>query len=164
MEKIKLGQITGAVGLKGEFKVFDYGDDPLRFKKYTRIYIDDKMYGLKSARVQKNLVVLLVDGISDRNEAEKLRGKDIYIDENQLPKLPEGTYYIRDLIGFDIVSEDGEHIGFLEDIYKNTAQPLYVIKTDDGKEGYIPGVDEFILNTDVKEKKITVKIIEGLFD
>lgn len=163
MEKIKVGQITGAVGLKGEIKVYDYGEDPLRYRKYTRIYIDDRMYGIRNARVQKNLVVLLLDGVSDRDAAEKLRGKDIFIDESQLPALPEGTYYIRDLIGFDVVSEEGEKIGTLKDIYKNTAQPLYVIDMG-GKEGYIPGVDEYILDTDTKNRRITVKVLEGLFD
>ncbi|MCI5885631.1 MAG: ribosome maturation factor RimM [Clostridiales bacterium] len=163
MDRIKVGQITGALGLKGEIKVYDYGDEPERYKRYTRIYIDDRMYGLKNARIQKNLVVLLLNEVQDRNAAEKLRGKDVYIDESQLPSLPEGTYYIRDLIGFDVVSEDGVRIGSLKNIVKNTAQPLYVIDMD-GKEGYIPGVDEYILGTDVNEKKITVRIIEGLFD
>lgn len=164
MEKIRIGQITGAVGLKGEIKVYDFGEDPARYKKFSRIYIDGRSYSLLNARIQKNLVVLHLDGISDRNDAEKLRGKDIYIDESQLPRLPEGTYYIRDLIGFDVVSEEEEHIGTLKNILKNTAQPLYVVETDDEKQVYIPGVDEYILKTDLKEKKITVRLIEGLLE
>lgn len=164
MEKIRIGQITGAVGLKGEIKVYDFGEDSARYKKFSRIYIDGRSYSLLNARIQKNLVVLHLDGISDRNDAEKLRGKDIYIDESQLPRLPEGTYYIRDLIGFDVVSEEEEHIGTLKNILKNTAQPLYVVETDDEKQVYIPGVDEYILKTDLKEKKITVRLIEGLLE
>ena len=123
MKKIKIGQITGAVGLKGEFKVYDYGEDVSRYRNFEAVYID----------------------------------------EAQLPKLPEGVYYIKDLIGFDVVSDEGVHIGTLEDILKNTAQPLYKVKTEKGSV-YIPGVDEYILNTDIAGRTITVKLIEGLLD
>ncbi len=164
MEKIKIGQITGAVGLKGEIKVYDYGEDVSRYKNFEAVYIDDTEYRLKSARAHKNMAVLLLEGISDRDMAQKLRGKDLYIDEAQLPKLPDGVYYIRDLIGFDVVSDEGIHIGILEDILKNTAQPLYRVRTEDGSSVYIPGVDEYILNTDTAGRTITVKLIEGLLD
>ena len=163
MKKIKIGQITGAVGLKGEFKVYDYGEDVSRYRNFESVYIDDTEYRLKSARTQKNMAVLLLEEIDSRDKAEKLRGKNIYIDEAQLPKLPEGVYYIKDLIGFDVVSDEGVHIGTLEDILKNTAQPLYKVKTEKGSV-YIPGVDEYILNTDIAGRTITVKLIEGLLD
>lgn len=164
MEKIKIGQITGAVGLKGEIKIYDYGEDVSRYKNFEAVYIDDKEYRLKSARTHKNMAVLLLEGISDRDMAQKLKGRDLYIDEAQLPKLPEGAYYIRDLISFDVVSDEGQHIGTLEDILKNTAQPLYKVKTDDGGSVYIPGVAEYILDTDTADRTITVKLIEGLLD
>lgn len=163
MKKIKIGQITGAVGLKGEFKVYDYGEDVSRYRNFEAVYIDDTEYRLKSARTQKNMAVLLLEEIDSRDKAEKLRGKNIYIDEAQLPELPEGVYYIKDLIGFDVVSDEGVHIGTLEDILKNTAQPLYKVKTEKGSV-YIPGVDEYILNTDIAGRTITVKLIEGLLD
>ncbi len=163
MEKIKIGQITGAVGLKGEVKVYDYGEDVSRYKNFEAVYIDDTEYRLKSARAHKNMAVLLLEEISDRNMAEKLRGKYLYIDETQLPKLAEGEYYIRDLIGFDVVSDEGTHIGTLEDILKNTAQPLYKVRTGTGTV-YIPGVAEYILDTDISNRQITVKLIEGILD
>ena len=156
MKKIKIGQITGAVGLKGEFKVYDYGEDVSRYRNFEAVYIDDTEYRLKSARTQKNMAVLLLEEIDSRD-------KNIYIDKAQLPALPEGVYYIKDLIGFDVVSDEGVHIGTLEDILKNTAQPLYKVKTEKGSV-YIPGVDEYILNTDIASRTITVKLIEGLLD
>ena len=164
MNKIKIGEITGPAGLKGEFKVYDFGEDAERYSGFEYVYIEDEKFDLLNARVQKNVVVLLLEKIDDRNIAEKLRGKSIYIDESQLPKLPEGTYYIKDLLGYDVVSEGGEKIGKLKDILKNTAQPLYEVRKEDGKLVYIPGVDEYILDTDIEEKKITVKVIEGLLD
>lgn len=164
MEKIKIGEAVGAVGLKGEFKVHDLGEDLSRYSKFDHVYVGKEKYSLIRARVQKNVAVLLLEGIDDRDKAEKLRGREIFIDEDQLPKLPEGTYYIRDLVGFDVVDQNGTKVGELLDIIKATAQPVYVIKTNEGKERYIPGVDEFILNTDVENRKITVKVIEGLLD
>lgn len=163
MEKIKIGQITGAVGIKGEVKVYDYGEDPDRYKGFSEVIIDDTSYGVQKAGVRKNLVVLMLDGISDRDEAEKLRGKDLYISEDQLPELPEGTYYIKDLISFDVADSEGRKVGVLKDILTNTAQRLYVVETEKG-DRYIPGVDEYILDIDTDKRLITVNVIEGLLD
>ncbi len=164
MERIKIGEIVGAVGLKGEFKVHDLGEDMSRYQRFEYIYAGKEKYPLVKSRIQKNVVVLLVEGVDDRDKAEKMRGKEVFIDPEQLPKLPEGTYYIRDLLGFDVVSEEGEKIGILTDILKSSAQPVYVVKKPDGKECYIPGVDAFIRRTDLEERAITVKVIEGLLD
>ena len=163
MDKIKIGQITGAVGIKGEVKVYDYGEDPERYRDFSRVIIDDNAYEILQAGTRKNLVVLRLDGISDRNEAEKMRGKDVYISEDELPELPEGTYYIKDLISFDVADENGEKVGVLKDILTSSAQRLYVVETENG-DRYVPGVDEYILDIDTDNRVITIKVIEGLLD
>ncbi len=164
MERIRIGQVTGATGIRGEIKVYDYGDDPGRYSSFDELVIADTAYRVQKAGTRKNLVVLKLEGVDTRDDAEKMRGMDVMIDEDRLPDLPEGTYYIKDLISFDVVDEEGRHVGVLTDILTNTPQRLYVVKTDEGREAYVPGVDEYIRDIDTDRKTITIRVIEGLID
>ena len=163
MEKIHVGKIVNAVALKGEVKVYTYSN-PERYEEIKEIYVENKPYKIEKVRFQGNTVILKLSGIDDRNAAESCKGKEIYIAESELPALPEDTYYIRDLIGMDVVTEDGEKLGTLMDILQNTAQDVYEVRRESGKDILIPGVAEFILDIDVKERKITVKLPDGLLD
>ena len=115
MEKIHVGKIVNAVALKGEVKVYTYSN-PERYEEIKEIYVENKPYKIEKVRFQGNTVILKLSGIDDRNAAESCKGKEIYIAESELPALPEDTYYIRDLIGMDVVTEDGEKLGTLMDI------------------------------------------------
>lgn len=159
---IKIGKVTGPVGLAGGFKVYDYGDDPARYAGFKRIIIGDKEYDIEKTGTRKGLVFLEVSGICDRNAAEGLRDMDVYIDEGELPELSDGTFYIKDLIGSEVTDEDGNRLGVLADILTNTAQDVYDVKTENGAHIYIPGVSEFILERDISNKRIKVHIIEGM--
>ena len=163
MEKIKIGKIVNAVALKGEIKVYPYSEQS-RFYEIDRVSIDGKEYPVENVRMQGATVILKLGGIDDRNAAEAQKEKCVCISEDQLPELPEGEFYIRDLIGMDVVTEDGERLGTLNDVIKNTAQDLYEVRRENGKMLLIPGVSEFILDTDMQEKKIKVRLPEGLLD
>lgn len=163
MEKIHIGKIVNAVALKGEVKVYTYSD-PARYEEISEIYVENEPHKIQNVRFQGNTVILKLAGIDDRNAAEACKNKDIYITEDELPELPEDTYYIRDLIGMDVVSEDGKVSGTLSDIITGTAQDLYEVKLENGKELLIPGVGEFILDININERKITVKLPEGLLE
>ena len=128
MEKIHVGKIVNAVALKGEVKVYTYSN-PERYEEIKEIYVENKPYKIEKVRFQGNTVILKLSGIDDRNAAESCKGKEIYIAESELPALPEDTYYIRDLIGMDVVTEDGEKLGTLMDILQNTAQDVYEVRS-----------------------------------
>lgn len=163
MEKIKIGKIVGAIALKGEVKVYTYSD-PQRYSEIKQLYVEEGLHRIEAVRYKGNTVILKLSGIDDRNAAEANKEKNIYIDVNQLPDLPEDTYYIRDIVGFDIVTEQEEKLGILSDVLKNTAQDIYQVKRENGRELLIPGVAEFILDINLKEKKIKVRLPEGLLE
>ncbi len=163
MEKIIIGQIVNAVGLKGEVKIYNYSDSQERYYDLHTVYVDDDLFEIEKVRFQQHLVILKLKGIDDRNAAEALKGKNIYITEADLKELPEGTYYIRDLIGVLVVLETGEILGTLTNVIQNSAQDLYEIDVK-GKKVLLPGVEEFILDVDLKEKKVTVRLPQGLLD
>ena len=164
MEKIKIGEVVNVVGLKGEVKVYNYSDYKERFEELDYIYLKDVKTEIKQVRYMKDMVILKLSGVDDRNAAERLKGQDVCIDESQLRELPEDTYYIRDLIGMDVVDQDGKLIGTLTDVLKNTAQDVYQVKLVSGKTGLIPGVSQFIKSIDMEKRTIEVQIIEGLLD
>lgn len=164
MEKILIGKITSAVGLKGEVKVYNYSDSIDIYENTPKIYVGDQLMEVLHVRTQKNMVVLQLDGIRDRDAAEKARGTELFVTEDDLPELPEGQYYIRDLIGMQVVTEEGEHLGEVEDVIQNTAQDLFEVKRPNGKTVLIPKVDAFVREINAQERRITVHLQEGLLD
>ena len=161
MEKIKIGQIVNAVALKGEVKVYSYSE-PHRYTELETVYLGDDVYTIRNVRYQANMVILKLAGVDDRNAAEALKGRDVYIDESQLPALPEDTYYIRDLIGLEVADESGKILGTVNDVIKNSAQDLYEVRRENGKPLLIPGVAEFILDVDLEGGRVTVRLPQGL--
>ena len=163
-EKILIGKIVNAVGLKGEVRVYNYSDSPEIYENTEAIYVDDVLMPVRSVRTQKNMVVLGLCGIDDRDAAEKAKGSDLFVTEDDLPELPEGEYYIRDLIGMEAVMEDGSRLGVVKDVIQNTAQDLFEVKLPEGRKVLIPKVDAFVRNIDGEARRITVRLQEGLLD
>lgn len=164
MEKINIGKIVNVVGLKGEVKVYNYSDSVDAYVETPEVYVGDKLTKIEKVRLQKNMVVLKLEGINDRDAAEKARGKLIYITEEDLPELDEGEFYIRDLIGMAVFEENGNKIGEVSDVIQNSAQDIFEIETAENKKVLIPRVDEFILDIDADNREIKVRLIEGLLD
>jgi 16S rRNA processing protein RimM len=162
MEQVKIGKIVNAVGMKGEVKVYPYSRSKERYGQLGSVYVENNKYEIEKVRFNKDIVILKFSEINDRNAAEEAKGKDIYIDEASLPKLPAGEYYIRDMIGLSVVDDTGNLLGCLSDVIQNSAQDLYEVERKDGKKILIPAVEEFILNVDIEKKQIDVKLIEGL--
>ena len=119
---------------------------------------------IEKVRFQGPSVILKLSGIDDRTAAEACRQKDLYITEDELPELPEDTYYIRDLIGMQVVTEEGGVLGTLSDVLQNTAQDVYEVQREEGKALLIPGVAEFIREVNLAERTIFVRLPEGLLE
>lgn len=164
MNKIKIGKIVNAVGLKGEVKVYNYSDSAEIYEITDSVYVEDSLMDIERVRTQKNMVILKLSDIADRNAAEAAKGKFLYITEEDLPELSEGEYYVRDLIGLSVREENGSVLGYVSDILQNTAQDIIEVERPDGKKILIPKVDEFVLNIDLDNREIHVKLIEGLLD
>ena len=152
------------MGLKGEVKVYNYSDSIEIYETIESIYVEDRLTVIENVRAQKNMVILKLEGADDRNAAEALRGKELYITEDDLPELPEGQYYVRDLIGMSVTEEDGNLLGHVTDVLQNTAQDIFEVESENGKKLLIPKVDQFVLDIDAEKREITVRLIEGMLD
>jgi len=167
MEKyLELGQIVNVKGLKGEVKVNSYTDDNNKFKKLPKVYVK-KNSSIKEFKIEKvgfikNQVIIKFKGIDKVEDAETLRNSYILVDREDLEALPEGVYYIADLIGLSVYTEDNDYLGKVDDIYNTGSNDIYVIKDDLGKQRLLPGIDEVIKKVDIDSGKIIVNLIKGL--
>lgn len=161
MELIEIGQIVNTHGIKGEVKLNPWTDDLYDIEELDVLYYENgDELKLERARVHKNTVIIKIKGIDNINDAEKLKGKVLFTEKTP---LPEGRYYIKDLIGLTAVENDTE-IGTLTDVFNTGANDIYEIKTRIGKTLYLPVIDGVIGDVDLENKKIYVTIPEGLED
>ena len=162
MEKqqfIEAGRIVNTHGVNGEVKIEVWLDSPAFLKSFRTLYLDGKAVGLISGRVQKSFLIARLEGVGDVNAAMCLKNKTVCIDRNDA-RLPKGAFFLQDIIGAEVRTEDGSVIGKLTDILETPASNIYVVKGE--TEHLIPAVPEFILGTDAENGVLTVRLIEGM--
>lgn len=162
---LSVGKITSAYGVNGEVKVFPLTDHLDRFYDLDYVYIFEETgkasLNIESVRFIKNLVIVKFKEINDRNEAEKLKGKLIKITRDNAVKLDDDEYFIKDLLNMKVYTDDQKELGILKDVLKTGANDVYVVKTDD-RDILIPAIKDVIKKVDIKERKMTVHLLEGL--
>lgn len=162
----EIGQIVNTNGLKGVVKVKPFTDDIKEFETFENIYVQEKAklveYKIESVRYAKNMVFLKLKGIDTIEEAENLRNFYIKVERDALPELEENSYYIVDLLECEVITIDGENLGKMDDIFNTGSNDIYVVKNEEGKQILLPAIKEVIKNVDIPNKKITVKLMEGL--
>ncbi len=161
MEIIEVGQIVNTHGIRGEVKLNPWTDDLYDLTELNVFYDKDKNpLKVESSKVHKNVVIIKFSGINTMNDAEKMKGKTLYTEK--IP-LPEGRYYIKDLIGLKAYEND-VHLGELTDVFNTGANDIYEIKTPEGKRIYLPVIEGVIGDVDLENKTIAVTIPAGLLD
>lgn len=163
----RVGVIANTHGIRGEVKVFPTTDDVKRFDYLKEAYIDAGKEKIKvevsNIRYFKNLVIVKFKGIDNINDIERYKGKDLLVTrENALP-LEEGEYYLADIIGANVYTEDGNLFGSLEDVIETGANLVYSVQHE-GKEVLLPVIDDCVKEVNVEEKKVIVHIMKGLLD
>lgn len=166
MKNLEIGQIVNTFGIKGFVKVNPWVNDVTRFENLTTIYIkaknNIKKYEIEEVKYQKNMVLLKLKGIETVEQAETLRNSHIEIDRLDAIPLEEGEYFIADLLGSEVYSDEGELLGILDDIYNTGSSDIYVVKNELGKTILLPYIDEVIKQIDVENKKIIAHLLKGL--
>ena len=162
MKKINIGKIVTTHGVRGDIKVYPHTNVEDMFGKLKKIYIDDEEYKIYSVKYAKGCPVLNIDGLNTVEDAQKLIGKQVFADEKALPKLEEDNFYLKDIIGCTAVDEQGGELGRVTDVIFTGANDVYEISAQNDRKILVPAVKEFILKVDISDKKITVKLIEGM--
>ena len=163
---LEVGKINNTHGVKGELKLTLWCDDIEYLKQFKTLYFDDKgekAVELLSARPQKNLAIIRLDGIDTMEKAEKLKGKLLYCDRDDA-KIEEGSNYIADLIGcyvVDFVTE--EEYGQVKDVLNYGSCDIYDIESW-GKHTLIPATDDIVKEINTEYQVVRIKAMKGLFD
>ena len=135
---LQVGVISSTHGVRGEVKVFPTTDDVKRFKKLKKVILDTGKEQLpleiEGVKFFKQFVILKFRGIDNINDIEKYKGKSLLVDREHAVKLKKDEYFIADMIGMDVFTEEGELFGALKDVMETGANDVYIIEMTDGKE------------------------------
>ncbi|MDO4593907.1 MAG: ribosome maturation factor RimM [Tissierellia bacterium] len=160
---ILVGKVLNTHGIKGDLKIKSFSDNKDRFKKGNEIYfegIKDPYEIINSSKIKDNIIISL-SNLNDINDALHFKTKNIYIKEQDLMKLSDDEYFVFDL--YDLaVYENEKKIGIIDDVLTNYPNDVYVVKTTDNKQLYIPAIKEYVLNIDIDNKRIDVKDVDKL--
>ncbi len=162
---LETGKIVNTHGLKGEVKIMPWSDDAEFICEFDILYCgkDKQAFEVETSRVHKNTVLAKFKGIDTPELANTLRNSIVYIDRNDI-ELEEGTYFIADLIGLEVKDADNDKIyGTVKDIFQTGANDVYEVEKD-GKKCYIPAIPDVIVETDIDNKLLLIRPLEGLFD
>lgn len=166
MKNIEIGQIVNTFGIKGFIKANPWVNDITRFDKLKKVYIkirkELKELEIEEVKYHKNQVLIKFKGIETVEQANLLRSAIIEIDRKDAIPLEEGQYFIADLLESKVISDEGEDLGILDDIYNTGSNDIYVVKNELGKTLLLPGIPEVIKQVDVENKKIIVHLLKGL--
>jgi 16S rRNA processing protein RimM len=161
-----MGRLAGAHGTRGGLKLISYAESPDVFTAGRQVLTIDgngaeAVYEVSEIRPQGRGAVLFLVGITHRSQAEAMAGCDVFIDRAMLPALAEGTYYWADLIGVEVVSVDGRHLGRLESIFATGSNDVYVVKRSN-KDILVPALKSVVKAVDLKARRMEVDLPEGL--
>lgn len=164
MSLVLVGQVTSAHGIKGQVRVYPYTDHPGRFLEIEEIFLEGEEFSRKieSASVQKNMALVKISGINDRNEAERIRRTNLYIPSRNRKKLKEDEFFISDLMNLDVLDHvSHQKYGQVVDFIAQSGNDILVVKSIDGTF-MIPFVKAFVKDISIEKENIYVELIEGM--
>ena len=163
---LEIGQIVNTFGIKGMVKVKPFTDDIRRFDRLEKVYIkkqnEKKEYEIEEVKYHKEMVLIKFKGIDNIETASLLKNSYLIVDREKEEPLEEGRYYIVDMLGIDVYTEEGKLLGKLDDIYNTGSNDIYVVKDELGKQVLLPALKEVIKQVDIENKKMVVHLIPGL--
>jgi 16S rRNA processing protein RimM len=169
-EQLQIGRILGPHGIRGELRVYPLTDDPTRFDRLKTCLLEGAPGSPPSvcrcvgARNQQGLVLLRLEGVDDRDAAEKLKGRHLLVDRKDAVKLPENAYFICDLVGCRVETLDGEDLGTLEEVLATGSNDVYLVRRPDTRDLLIPALKTVVRSVDIAGRLVRVVLPDGLRD
>lgn len=173
IEYLEIGEIVNTHGIKGELKVIPLTNNPERYDELSSVYIEcdgnNKVIGclkelqVEKVRYYKGLVFLKLKGIDNIETAQSYKGCFIKISRKDAVKLPEGSYFICDLVGLEVFTSDGRELGILKEVLKTGANDVYNVEKE-GKSILIPALKQVVKLVDIEAGIIKVDLPEGILD
>ncbi len=165
-----VGQIVGVHGLRGELKVESHTDFPERFAPGETLLVgyDLQEIELLSVRPHKGKLLMCVAGIQDRSAAERLRGQWLFVREEDVKELDKDTYWVHDIVGLEVITEDGRKLGIIKEVLFTGANEVYVIAAlstvNRGRDILLPAIADVVQSVDIEKGIMVVRLMPGLME
>ncbi|MDL2274181.1 ribosome maturation factor RimM [Oscillospiraceae bacterium OttesenSCG-928-G22] len=156
---LEAGVVAGTHGIRGTLRVKPWADSPAFLLQFDEVFLDGTPFSVLSATVHKSVVLMTLEGIDTIEKAMELRGRVLTIDREQVD-VPDGRYFIQDLINLRVQTELGDVIGNITEVMNLPANDVYVVLGE--KRYMIPAVPEFVLSVDIEGGVVTVRLLEGM--
>ena len=164
----QVGIISSTHGVRGEVKVFPTTDDVNRFKKLKKVLLDTGSericLEIENVKFFKQFAILKFKGYDNINDIEKYKGKSLLVTRENAVELEENEFFVADLIGIEVISDDRALKGNLKDVIETGANDVYVIALEDGRELLLPAIRECILKVSLEDNRMLIHVLEGLLD
>ncbi len=169
-EFLIIGKITAPRGIRGEVKVEIWTDFPERFTEMETVYIGGdegeanyppRLFEVERARPHKKHILLKLGGVDTRNDAEEFRQQFLYVSTEETEPLSSEEYYVHQIIGLRVLTDEGEQLGAVSDVWPTGSNDVYVVERE-GKPLLIPATKEVVREINLKEDCIIVKLLDGL--
>lgn len=168
MDLLEVGKIVNTHGLKGEVKVVPWSDTPDVFEELEYVLVKSRQGEMKlnisGIKYQKNNIIVKFRELNRIEDAEPLKNSVLSAPREMLGELPEGVYYITDLLGLPVYDEDDNLLGKVTDVFPTGSNDVYAVSREGRKDLLLPVIDDVILKVDLANKRITARVMEGLED
>lgn len=165
---LRVGVIANTHGIRGEVKVYPTTDDINRFLDLKQVILDTgkehKPLTITGVKFFKQLVILKFKEFDNINEIERYKGCDLYVSRENAVELAENEFFIADLLGCQVLTDEKEELGELYDVMTTGANDVFVVRTKQGEEVLLPYIEDCIKSIDIENKTIIAHILPGLLD
>lgn len=163
-----IGKIKRVHGIKGEVQLQVLTDYPEKIRAGLVVFIagteGERRLIVEKARSTNNALILKFEEVNHRDEAEALKGATIEIPFEAAEKLPPGSYWYHDVIGILVYDTSGAFLGRVTDILRTGSNDVYLVKSEAGREFYIPAIKEVVKEIDVEKHKMVIAPMPGLLE
>ena len=162
--RIAVGRINGVWGLKGHVKVTPLSTNPERLAAGSVVFVRDRPTTILEVVTPQGYPIVRFQGYPDRTAAERLRDTLIEIDEADLPPLPEGEYYVDDLVGLAVVTTAGDPVGTVTEVLGTGANDVYVVARPGARDALIPAIGDVVIAVDLEAGRMVIEPVPGLLE
>ncbi len=168
---LSVGKVANTHGVRGELKIFPFTDFPeIRFASGKELLFISPEDGTQlkvkvvSAREQKTVFVVKLEGFDNINQVEKYKGWDVKVPREEAVEAEDNAYYFHEILGCKVLTVEGEELGTVTDILTPGANDVWVVKRKGGKELLIPFIEDIVKDVNIAEKTVKIEVMEGLLD
>lgn len=165
-EFITIAKVVSIHGNKGEVSIFPLTDSADRFKKLSNVFLKNNHNQIKldieNIRIKKERIILKLKDIENIEEAKTLVGSFLEVKRKDAVKLPQNTYFIFEIIGLEVYTEDNVFLGKVENVISTGSNDIYIVKDKTKKEVFIPAIHDVIKEVNLEKKRIIINMVDGL--